>query len=108
MRRFMLVGLFLSLAWTKPAYAGDLKIVDDLGLVRAFKRVAAPVSVYVTTGSAQSAAKPSLINVDGLSSEIAATQSKPGTFVFSNVPEGTWRVQFGSAHPQITEVKIAQ
>ncbi|MBX7143811.1 MAG: hypothetical protein K1X79_05120 [Oligoflexia bacterium] len=105
----VLVAILAELALAQVAFAGDLKIVDELGLVRAVKHVSAPVTVRVIAGAGSTGpVKPKLVNVDGLSGDLLGEVQAPGTFVFSKVPEGTWRVSLEGGHAQVAEVKIAQ
>ncbi len=87
--------LLCSLAVLPPAsFAGELKIVDSHGLVRALKVVKNKAQVVIELKSQPS--RLSLVRSDGISGEIQGQPGeKSGVFLFEQVGEGVWQMKDG-------------
>lgn len=86
---FLLLSGFATRVW-----AGELKVLDALGLVRAARQISAPVTVRVTLrNGAKDGGAMTLENVDGLAASVPAQPgTAPDEYLFKPVPEGSWRI----------------
>ena len=73
------------------ASATDIRIVDNVGLVRGVKLVKGPATVTIESVAAD--ARCTAVSVDGISSERTVNASQGGACVFPELPPGTWQVQ---------------
>ncbi len=91
------------------ACAGELRILDGMGLTRAVKSVRDEGTVAVMTrGGGAAPGAVILSQVDGLAPDINPAKASDTAVVFERVPEGAWRIKTASSKVVITEVKIDQ
>ena len=88
---------FVAGGIASPAFAGELRVLDGMGLVRASKVIKdkARISISVqAAGGAQSMIGQSctLSNLDGVAKEQQATVSPQGVCEFREIPSGAWEV----------------
>ena len=106
--RSSLFKLILALICLSPltAFAGELRILDSMGLTRAVKFVDEHAKVVISTGS--DAAGISLSHVDGLAPDIEGKRTSDKSILFADVPEGVWKIKISDQPVAISEVKIVQ
>lgn len=100
----LLWGAFFGLT---EAFAGEIRVVDGVGLTRAVKSV--PEMGTVSVRLKDQHAGPSewqLINVDGLASDVTGVYSKDREVVFPGVRGGTWRIQSKGTPVPVEAVRI--
>lgn len=91
----LLAAGIMALSLCPLALAGEIKIQDQAGLLRAEKQGPTPVSVMIELAGEEDHSGPApliLVNVDGLAPDIGATLEAPGRYVFGGVKDGTWAV----------------
>ena len=106
-----LLFLFLStLLIASVASAGELRIVDGLGLTRAVKSIGRDAKVVIVASAKGGAALQdlSLVHVDGLASDHEGVAQGEHHFVFNAVEEGAWKIKSSSPQVVVSEVKIVQ
>lgn len=87
------VALAVAALWAGPAFAGDLRILDKAGLVRAVRVVGGSATVMVIVeGRRGEKGECVAANVDGLASEKREPLSPRGECVFKELAAGTWQV----------------
>lgn len=96
----VLVGLVCSLVAFRGAVAGEIRILDAAGLVRAVKVVRGGARVVVTVKSLTAPDTPkalqgecNAVNVDGIATEKHTSISNKGECVFSDLTEGAWQIR---------------
>ena len=110
--RALLIILLLVGFLPGIATAGELKIVDARGLIRALKEVRDSSTVIVTIESKPSdpTAKtpPTVVlsNVNGLAADISGQPGSNQSMRFENVPHGEWRVQSASGPIEVRSIEI--
>ena len=109
----LLLPLILFIGVTPHgAVAGELKILDARGLIRALKetRGVSTVIISLEENAADTAAQKSLSvvlsNVNGLAADISGRRGSSQTLIFEQVPEGEWRIQISGAPTGIRSVEI--
>ena len=108
--RLLCTSLVCGLLMAAPsAFAGELRILDSMGLTRAVKSVHEQASVRVSTGGGAGAPGAVILSqVDGLAPDINPSKVSDSVVVFEQVPEGAWRIRISSPKVVISEVKIDQ
>ncbi len=110
MTRLRTLFFFLLLSFFIPAltFAGEIRILDPLGLTRAVKKVSAPQLIRIRFQQDKGLRNAVLMNRDGVVPQVVGEPS--GTSVlFHNVSSGTWQVQFpknNAKSNRITKVTI--
>ena len=87
------------------AEAGELRILDPHGLVRATAEIKKESSVLVTLAAPLSGGVVQLSNVNGIAPDIAGAPDG-STVRFPLVPEGVWRVVVPAANVSIKKIEI--
>lgn len=106
--RALAVVCLSTAVFSASASAGELRILDRMGLTRAVKMVEGNASVVIISKSAGAPADIQLAHIDGLAPDIDPASNSKGTVTFTQVPEGTWRVKSEDRQLVISEVKIVQ
>ena len=103
--KFLLISFVLIFLAALELYADELRIIDDRGLTRAIKDINAPAEVTaVFSDSFKGTVK--LESVDGISSDISAKTESKTEVLFSNVPNGLWRLKVDNgAMPKEVRIK---
>jgi|GEM_PF-3957748 len=103
--------LLFSLLLTSLVWAGDLRIVDEQGLLRAVRNAPGPMTVIVQVDiiGHTSGVAPTLVlsNVDGISPDIKGREEGYGRFLFEGVKDGTWKLHVKPEQLIIREVRVA-
>jgi len=103
--KIFLILLIVSLFLPTISFAGELKVLDSMGLTRAVKRVDNGASVRVETRN-DTATQISLTHVDGLAPDISGSRQDDGSYVFRNVTQGSWRLTVEGQDVVISQVRI--
>lgn len=111
--RAFLVSLLLAGVAFSPlcASAGELRILDGMGLTRAVKFVENPAKVIISASLQENKSQPAdlfLSHVDGLVPDIEGSRNPDKSLTFVDVPEGVWKIKAPDQHIIISEVKIVQ
>jgi hypothetical protein len=110
--RALLVIFLLVAVLPSIATAGELKIVDARGLIRALKEVRDSSTVIVTIESKPSdptvKTLPTIVlsNVNGLAGDISGQPVSNQSMRFENVPHGEWRIQSATGPLEVRSVEI--
>lgn len=89
-----IVLLALSLSLVAEASAGELKVLDQRGLVRAVRDVQSSATIHVqTSGPVEEV---SLVNTDGLAAPLSPATPGGPELVFNGVGSGTWQLKASS------------
>ena len=92
--KYLLLRLLFvsSLSFAMPLLAGELKIVDKHGLVRAIKTIQDHATVTVNVKATQE--RVVLARTDGIAAEIVGEpRGAEPIYIFSNVSDGVWIVK---------------
>ncbi len=100
----LLLSTLLMGSLPSLASAGEIRILDSRGLVRAVRTVESPMKVVVETRSAGNNKKATLINSDGIGHDIKGVEEGVSSITFPQVSEGTWQIQ----DPPSSEVKTVK
>lgn len=100
----LLGGIVCGVA--SSAYAGELRILDSHGLVRATTDAKSESTVELKLAAPVKEGTVQLSNVNGLAPDIAGEIIAGMTVRFSVVPEGIWRVIVPGPAITITKVEI--
>lgn len=104
-RAHLLFLIFISICfYVASALAGEVRVVDQDGLVRALKVTESPVRVFVR--ASKDLNDMVLSPVGGIQSEFSAEPLREGTIQFRNVTKGTWKLSASSK--DIIEVAIEE
>lgn len=116
MQKLVLTILLLpGLAVTQDLYntskMQELKILDNRGLVRAFKNVNTSAKVLITFIFNQAQRDNSdfivtIVQTDGLARDITGKWNAQNQYLFDSVSAGTWQVNYDSTLALIKTVKI--
>ena len=88
------------------SHAGEIRILDSRGLVRAVRSVESPMKVLIEIRSPLlEDKKATLINSDGIGHDIKGVAESKSELAFPQVSEGTWQIQEPPSS-QIKSVKI--
>lgn len=93
--RWALIAIVALLVFSRDsAWAGELRIVDQRGLIRVVRAIKDPVSVRANISGPCDIAtcEASLINQDGLAAEVLGVAAG-GKIKFVGVSEGTWQIR---------------
>lgn len=82
--------LFLTVI---SAHAAELKLIDELGLIRGITQIEEPAQVMIRPSTSHAGEVPMLKQIDGLKADIVGTPKEDG-FLFLGVAAGTWRISF--------------
>ena len=92
-----LKSVVFSLLFPSLAFAGQLKVVDSQGLIRAEKKITVPGKVVVVLRDGNKAPESGsgiyLSNTDGIAPDIAGVEGPPLEYNFQGVREGTWQIK---------------
>lgn len=110
-RLFLLIvfAKFLQLVLPGLALAGEVRVVDQLGLVRASRVVQSAAQVTIELGRGSYDGEEfvcSLVSKDGIASEIEGRLVGKQSCEFRDVVAGTWQVHLTSTEVPIKRVKI--
>jgi len=107
-RYFNAIVFLLALVLCAPSVvsAAELKVLDEMGLTRAVKRINNGATVVAQVGNGNAAEAARLSHVDGLAPDISGTRQADGSFVFSGVTEGTWRLVVNGSDVVVSRVRI--
>ncbi len=101
----MLIVTSLSPAAIRADALSTYRIVDQLGLTRAFKRGKDLQTIEVTlNGHLETPIQ--LENVDGLASTIEAVVNKEGVVIIRDIRPGTWSIKLPSGEITIERVRF--
>lgn len=98
---------YLFFLFTSNAFAGDIRVADPLGLVRAMKKNVSNVTVIVRVR--EGAPAPSTLelrNVDGLARAVKAVKGEGGVYRFEPVAPGSWQIGDLPKGVKVSKVKI--
>jgi hypothetical protein len=94
---FFLLTIFFS---AEIAFSQELRIIDNIGLTRAVKHVQGPSRVVLDIRSEEQELALKLIHSEGFFPELPASRDN-SSYVFSEVPAGTWRISTPAEHTVI-------
>ena len=109
--RSILLGALLILGSAIPAIAGEIRILDSMGLSRAAKYIDGNGKVIISAHAPDNKEQvPDILlsHVDGLAPDIEGTRGPDKSVIFTDVPEGVWKIKAPEQAIVITEVKIVQ
>ena len=93
-----------------PVFAGEIRILDYFGLVRAVSTVPDRADVEMTTAmkgkEPPSTDLPLLTQRSGIAADIIAEQIGENTFIFRQVGVGVWRVRLRDKNLSLISVRI--
>lgn len=104
----MFKGIFFSIVFASvfSAHAAELRVHDQLGLVRAVKDISGNATVEVVVPEkTSSSVSVFLFSVDGLG-ERKRAHRKANIFRFENIPAGSWEIISGVKTLTIDQVRI--
>jgi hypothetical protein len=110
-RSFLFSILVAVLLLPGVSFAGEIRVLDSMGLTRAVKSVEGAAKVVVSAHIDKKsllAVDVVLSHVDGLAADVEGFPSPDHTIVFSDVPEGVWKIKSSEPELVISEVKIVQ
>lgn len=103
------IGIFATTAFgVLAAHAGELRVLDSMGLTRAVRSIQNSATVQVTVRSGGEVQNLMLSHIDGLAPNRGPSSVSGETATFRDVPEGSWRISAEGSKPVIAEVKIVQ
>ncbi|MDC0357420.1 hypothetical protein OAO01_01265 [Oligoflexia bacterium] len=104
----LLLGFIGIICVPSVTMAGEIKVVDALGLTRLRKKVHASATVVVTLKEEKvvDPGKLLLQNIDGLASNIKAAQTGRNKFTFANVSIGNWKITCTDGNVKVEQVRI--
>jgi hypothetical protein len=105
----ILAGYALIFAVPVAAYAGELRILDAAGLLRANKQIEQTAEVrLIVRGKHSEGLQGDLLlkNEDGLAPDIQGVMESQGRYKFSRVTAGSWSVALPSIGAKVEEVEI--
>lgn len=105
--KIFLATLF-SLLCSISLFAAELKIVDNLGLVRIQKELVKTVSLKMKLSSDLNLdGIVRLVNLDGLAADVLPRRgAKPGIYYFDQVKAGQWQVICKDSKVRIESLKV--
>lgn len=94
------------------AWAGELRILDSQGLIRAVSVIRERGSVEIVLqheGPDQPEGElPVLTSQSGIASDVVAEALTADRFLFRGVSEGIWRIRLRDAHRVLREVRVTE
>lgn len=106
-----IVYLIISLFLVSDLYASEIKIIDNLGLVRASAEIKDPVSVKVTIKKTEQNTYPEtfeLIQEDGLIGNKPFQRKDGNSYQVNNIPPGIWKINLSSENYILENVEIVK
>lgn len=101
----ILIGSVILLSSSKAA-AGELRILDSQGLVRAVKEIGDEATVVVRLSQAATTETALLTPVNGLSGDIKGKAVKDGSLEFDRVSVGIWKIVVKTPGVSVRSVEL--
>jgi hypothetical protein len=113
MRKYLvkfLISVAIQALFLTSAFSLELKIYDQLGLVRAFSKIkeTGAVSVKIESQNSNFPDTLNLSNLDGLSTDKHLNYEGDGNYKAQNLGPGSWKIMLPDKTYVVKEVRIIE